>query len=165
MQLCICLPADAKALAVIPRSVTASYAAPEVLRSLQLQCTGACVHRVGINGPSADFWAVGVVLYELLTGELPFTGKCYTAGQEPEYPLPPDLKPEWERYTCMLEGQQSWVRPSSVHMLFPVLGLLLMSVHCKADDVYLAQHLTWRLHYSRIAMLIDGVIAFACLQN
>ena len=117
MQLCFCLPADAKVLDVIPRSATASYAAPEVLRSLQLQCEGASAYRMGINGPSADFWAVGVVLYELLTGELPFIGKGHLATEAPEC-VPPHLKPEWERYSCMLQGQWTWVRPSSAHVLF-----------------------------------------------
>ena len=52
----------------------------------------------------------------------------------------------------------------------PVLGMLLMSVHCKADDVYLAQHHAWlqfatnkHRHYSKIAMFIDCMIAFAFL--
>jgi len=40
---------------------TAEYLSPEVLRGAQA-------------GTSADLWATGVVLYELLTGELPFDG-------------------------------------------------------------------------------------------
>ena len=89
-------------LDVIPHGATVPYAAPELLRSLRMQCEGAFMYRVGINGPSADFWAIGVVLYELLTGELPFTGKGYIAAQVPES-VPPHLKPDWESYSCMLQ--------------------------------------------------------------
>ena len=108
-------------LDVIPRGATAPYAAPELLRSLRLQSEGACVPYVGINGPSADFWAVGVVLYELLTGEMPFTGKGYIPAEAPAC-VPPDLKPDWESYSCMLQDQWTWVRPSSVHVLFMCLA-------------------------------------------
>jgi len=64
----LCLSADVTVLDVNPQGATPAYAAPELLRSLQLQCQGAGPADPGllINGPSADWWAVGIVLFELL---------------------------------------------------------------------------------------------------
>ncbi len=69
----VCLSADVTVLDVNPQGATPAYASPELLRSLQLHCQGFDVAEPGllINGPSADWWAVGIVLFELLTRELP----------------------------------------------------------------------------------------------
>ncbi len=59
----------------MPQGATTAYAAPEVLYSLRLQFDPQ-VRRdqvqeyLWINGASADWWSLGIVLFELLTGEL-----------------------------------------------------------------------------------------------
>ena len=103
------LLADDHALDVTPQGCTIAYAAPEVLRSLQQQCEGLQATNDTLNGPSADFWSAGVVLYELLTGELPFDTKGrVTSEMAPEH-LHTHCKDDWEEYHSTLVLQQHWV--------------------------------------------------------
>lgn len=70
-------------LDVNPQGATAACAAPELLLSLQHQFEGEDIPaEVLINDPSADWWAVGYVLFEILTGEVPFNSKHCPAAVE-----------------------------------------------------------------------------------
>ncbi len=117
----LCLAADVTVLDVNPQGATPAYAAPELLRSLQLQCQGAGPAHPGllINGASADWWAVGIVLFELLTGELPFRNKAATKAPECLDSL---CKEQWENYGGVLQDHQSWVSmpcsllPNTIHL-------------------------------------------------
>ncbi|DBA75319.1 TPA: hypothetical protein ACH3X1_010591 [Trebouxia sp. C0004] len=88
---------------------TPVYAAPELLRSLQLQFEDFDLAEPGLwtNGPSADWWAVGIVLFELLTGEVPFCGKAATKASENIDSL---CKEEWEDHEGVLQAHQSWMQ-------------------------------------------------------
>ena len=149
---------------VIPHGATAAYAAPEVLESLQLQFKGAdpCWEGgVTMNGASADFWSVGVVLYKLLTGELPFSIEskgsvgllgisqlCFTdkvtktllISHAPEM-VSSQHWDDWENYAAVLAAQQTWVRappplptPPPLHLSPRPPGAVL---------AYICRHLQW----------------------
>lgn len=60
------LYADHRVQDIAPHGATAAYAAPEVLHSLEVHCRAGSsgADTALINGPSADWWSVGVVLYD-----------------------------------------------------------------------------------------------------
>ncbi|MBL8721149.1 MAG: protein kinase [Myxococcales bacterium] len=90
---------------------TPAYMAPE-------QVTGTNI------GPPADLYALGVMLYEALTGQLPFTGTAYGVmlAKQQGLAAPPSavhraVEPEWERLCLALLHRDPEARPTASDVL------------------------------------------------
>ena len=95
-------------LDVNPQGATAAHAAPELLLSLQRQFEGEDIPaEVLINGPFADWWAVGCVLFEILTGKVPFNSMDCPAAVEVSQTVPAESRAQWEVYEHMRQAQQT----------------------------------------------------------
>ncbi|KAL3140269.1 hypothetical protein ABBQ38_004538 [Trebouxia sp. C0009 RCD-2024] len=92
---------------VQPTGATTDYASPEQLRSLQIQFERREHEDLLINGASSDMFSVGVVLYEQLTGVLPFQPVEHISRSAPAS-VPEELKGRWEEYEAMSQAHRLW---------------------------------------------------------
>ena len=112
-----------------PRGCSMLFAPSEQIRSYQLYMLGCDDHpETKINGPAADQWASGVVMFQLLTGDLPFIpGKTKPLPLAPKQ-LDEDDQHDWQLYEDMRYLHRQWV--STPYCQYPLLAssLFLLTV-------------------------------------
>ena len=93
-----------------PYGCSIYFSPSEQLRSYQLFQEGYDTHpEMMINGPAADFWAAGVVLFQLLTGELPFMYETVALLPKAPESVEEDSRLKWQQYETMRELHHQWV--------------------------------------------------------
>jgi serine/threonine protein kinase len=122
---------------------TAAYMAPEQFGTSQGRVT-----------PAADVFALGVILYELLTGHLPYAGDYFeiyqqkTTGQRPPYPrlLQPAIPRALEAIVWQALSPVPTDRYADGHALAEDLGRWLDSSRVQAPHITRRKHLAARLY-------------------
>ena len=91
-----------------PVGATPAYASPEQLRSLQIHFEQRQHPELLVNGPSSDLFSAGVVLFEQLTGVLPFLPAENIERSVPDS-VPENSRERWREYEAMSQAHYVWV--------------------------------------------------------
>lgn len=87
-----------------PAAFSFAYAAPEVLDVMRLHFNPSFDRSTLVNGAAADAWSIGIIMFEAIASELPFTT---------QYNLPEHVSTEservWQAFAEIRQPQQLWV--------------------------------------------------------
>ena len=99
---------------VQPAGATPAYASPEQLCSLQIHYEQRQHADLLINGPCSDMFSAGVVLFEQLTGVLPFLPVEHIERSIPDS-VPEHARKRWREYEAMSQAHHVWVSMQCQH--------------------------------------------------
>ena len=101
---------------MIPKGLTPDYAAPEVLNSFLDKFKKAPGNSRQVDGPAADMYSAGIILFQMLTGCTPFstTSMDFTTIEVPKK-VPQHLREIWQMAAAVTQQQTSWVSDGISH--------------------------------------------------
>ena len=133
---------------VEPFGGTVNCASPEQLRAIHIQLEQRKHPDRLINGASSDMFSAGVVLYEQLTGVLPFLPLQHVGRSAPQS-VPERLKARWEEIEAMLQAHNVWV---SVLRQSDPMPCSLMGFAAQRLSIHTLLAVTWPLCMLKLLM-------------